>query len=64
MSAVLIDSIHVANVRAADTGVHDVDLETFYSWFITDEDSSSSLQSPEHGMKTPRILCTSSTTYC
>jgi len=63
MSAVLIDSIHVANVRAADTGVHDVDLETFYSWFITDEDSSSSLQSPEHGMKIPRVSRTVSIHY-
>jgi len=53
---VIVVSIHVANVRPADTGVHDVDLDTFHSWFTTtadlshtDEDSTSSLQSPVHG---------------
>ena len=53
---VIVVSIHVANVRPADIGVHDVDLDTFHSWFTTtadlshtDEDSTSSLQSPVHG---------------
>ena len=51
------------NVRPADTSVHDVDLDTFHGWFTTagdlsytDEDSSSSLQSPIHGMTVPVLL--------
>jgi len=44
----------VSSYRPADTGVNDVDLDTFHGWFATDhshtdESSTPSVQSPSRG---------------